>query len=366
MSDLNTRLQSRDAQRRLTLGQYADLWIARIDRGTLKPGAKKSYRLQLDHLLPHFGALTLDYFGSDKPEDIFDFHERLESFVSGKLAMGKAPRTIRNMLQCLNKMLSDAHVRMVIDRNPMLGKIDQFSLNRPKEADSERVRAMTQEQLDQFLRAAKFQRGDIYYLWLFLARTGCRIGEALALTWDDFDLEERRVAINKSLYVEGSIANAQVLTPKTPNSNRRVPLSTGTCEAILELRAIRERQAREWGERLPRVVFCGTTGAYRGGYRNPRHMADIAATTCKLASIPAFTVHELRHSYATIRICKGHNIQEVSRALGHSSTQITLNTYAKWYFSVDRDAVESLDDTFTPATNTNFSQEYQFVTQCTQ
>ena len=370
-SQRTERLLTRKEQRELTLRAYSDDWLKKIKKGALKPAAKISYELQIKHLMedaekenPLFANLLVGALDTDDPNWIFDFHERLERFVAGKLAQDAAPRSVRNMLQCLYKMLADLEVKMVITRNPMQGKIDQFRLNRPKVPDAERVRAMTQEQLDAFLSAARWHQPYVYHLWLFLARTGCRTGEACALTWDDIDIESRKASITKSLYIHDSIATAEPLTPKTETSNRRVTLSTGLCEGLMELYQIRRRQAREWGlTRVPRIVFCQTVGKNRGGYRSTGNLAEMAATTCKAAGLPRFTANELRHTYATMRICKNHNIQEISRELGHASTQITLETYGKWYYRVDREAVDSLDEGFNGTGNMNFSQPIQFLTQ---
>ena len=65
---------------------------------------------------------------------------------------------------------------------------------------------------------------------------------------------------------------------------------------------------------------------------------------CEKAKLRTVRIHDLRHSYATIRIGEGHNIADVSRQLGHSSIKITVDTYYHWMPSQKREEVHELDN----------------------
>lgn len=352
---------TRTEQRELTLKEYAEGWRQRIERSTLKPSAKKDYLGQLDHLLPDFGHLPMSYFDSDAEDDQFDFQQRLESFVDHKLT-DKAPRTVKKMLQCLHRILEEARERLILKRNTMDGKVKQFHLDRDKDPTEERVRAMTEEQLDTFLKAARWAQPDYFHLWYFLARTGCRTGEALALEWSDFDLPRKRAHISKKLWMPGSIETAELVAPKTKYSERFVTLSSGLCDSLYELHDLREEQAAAWGVPFPAVVFCGHKGKSRGTYRSITDLPVRMATVLERAGLPKFLPHDLRHTYATQRINRGHNIKEISRELGHADVSITLNVYGKWLRNVDHAAVDSLDTIFSRKRNREYHQPLQQVT----
>ena len=63
----------------------------------------------------------------------------------------------------------------------------------------------------------------------------------------------------------------------------------------------------------------------------------------KKAGIESIRVHDLRHSYATIRLLKGHNIGDVSYQLGHASIKITYDVYAHWIPGSFKDEIDELD-----------------------
>jgi len=62
------------------------------------------------------------------------------------------------------------------------------------------------------------------------------------------------------------------------------------------------------------------------------------------AKIPRIRIHDLRHTYATIRIAKGDNIGDVSNQLGHHSVKLTLDTYYHWIPGKKKSEVDALDD----------------------
>ncbi len=63
-------------------------------------------------------------------------------------------------------------------------------------------------------------------------------------------------------------------------------------------------------------------------------------------------MHDLRHTYATLRISKGDNIKDVSMQLGHASVKITLDTYTKWIPGKQKPQVDELDSRTAPDSST--------------
>jgi len=64
----------------------------------------------------------------------------------------------------------------------------------------------------------------------------------------------------------------------------------------------------------------------------------------KLAGLRRIRAHDLRHTYATIRLINGHNIGDVSYQLGHSSIKITVDTYGHWLPGKFKSEVDELDN----------------------
>lgn len=156
--------------------------------------------------------------------------------------------------------------------------------------------------------------------------TGLRIGELLALTAEDIDLEARTLSVTKSFQ---SIDGAEVITePKTPRSKRVIPLPPKLCEEIRYYEgALYEPQP---GDRL----FPFTKSYFH------REMGN----ACEICNMEKIRLHDLRHSHAALLINMGVPVLLVSERLGHEDVETTLRTYGHLYPSTTSDAVNKLDE----------------------
>jgi integrase len=98
--------------------------------------------------------------------------------------------------------------------------------------------------------------------------------------------------------------------------------------------------ANGWGE-VPDWIFINEDGKPidAGNLRGRIHYK-----ACEKARLRRVRIHDIRHSYATIRISRGHNIADVSRQLGHASIKITVDTYYHWIPNQHIGEVTELDE----------------------
>ena len=154
-------------------------------------------------------------------------------------------------------------------------------------------------------------------LFRFLFLTGCRKGEALALTWSDIDLKHGTAHICKS--VSNKVREGgkwySITTPKNVGSNRTVCLPAFFCDM---LRAYKKEQDAEPQD----FVFGGEDPFPHITIDRRFHQAADAA------GVKRIRIHDLRHSCASLLIHKGVSIVAVSHHLGHSNVTQTLNTYS--------------------------------------
>src|SRR5207245_1784664 len=122
----------------------------------------------------------------------------------------------------------------------------------------EEVKVMTREQAAAFLTAARnapsaYER-RYYPLFLVLARTGMRLGEALALQWDDVQLAAKEIRVARAL------SGGRIETPKSGHG-RTVDMSEQLAKVLLRLQIQRKTEAlkRSW-PRIPEWVFCTEAG----------------------------------------------------------------------------------------------------------
>jgi integrase len=143
----------------------------------------------------------------------------------------------------------------------------------------------------------------------FLALSGLRIGEALALTPDDLDTY---IHVTKTLEQTGNVSD----TPKTADSNRDVFIQPELAEVISEVRKWRLSWMMAKGVRSERL-FPVEYSAYYIYLRKKREL------------IPDKTIspHTLRHTHASLLAAAGMSLDAISRRLGHSDSAITKEVY---------------------------------------
>ena len=155
----------------------------------------------------------------------------------------------------------------------------------------------------------------LYYL-------GLRQGEATALTWNDINFNKKEVNINKTLTTKLKGQLYTVSSPKTPSSNRTLPIPNKLLGSLKELKEQAKKKkyfSNDWfvfGDELP---FRETTIQKRKN------------TYCKLAGVKQIRIHDFRHSCASFLINNGASIVLVSKYLGHSKISTTLDTYTHLY-----------------------------------
>lgn len=191
----------------------------------------------------------------------------------------------------------------------------------------------------------------IYYHWwpLFtiLLGTGCRIGEALGLRWDDLDYEKRTISINHSLvyYPTGKDRSSvmHISKPKTEAGIRTIPMLDSVKDAFEML--YEEQKENGWNtveiDGMTGFVFCNRFG----NVPNPQSVnrtikridADYNANEVLNAKkehrepvlLPDFSAHHLRHTFCT-RLCENEtNLKVIQAVMGHKDIQTTMDIYAE-------------------------------------
>lgn len=159
---------------------------------------------------------------------------------------------------------------------------------------------------------------------MFLMCTGCRRGEAVALTWDKIDWNKGEVLIDSST---GYTSEDGIYTGTTKTGKARI---VALPPALMEqLRAYRQWQMEErtalydaWEP--TNLVFT----RWNGRILNPNTVNLELKEFCKRHDLPHINPHLFRHSAASILISNGVDVLSVSQMLGHSNISTTLNTYS--------------------------------------
>jgi len=233
-------------------------------------------------------------------------------------------------------MCSEAFDDGLINSNPAVGlgrwvgvRADNSNLNGREKVG----RPFSEADLARFLSVSREVCSNYFPLFLTLARTGCRPGEALALRWSDLNFDRREIVIERAF-------SAGQLGPTKTGKSRRLDMSRELALILHQLGTDRAREfARERGNEMPEWVFVNSAG-------KPIHEDTprrVFARALQQAGISRHTVYDLRHTFATLHLAKGHPITYVSAQLGHSDPSTTLRWYAHWLPTHDRRFADSLD-----------------------
>jgi integrase len=308
------RLRRRRGERvepcRQTFEQYAREWL---ERQTVRPRTLEIYRWALNcHLIPYFGRRPLDQI---QAEDV-------ALFIAQMRRKQYKGWTITSALRPLSIILAQAARKGRIPVNPM-SQLERGE--RPRHDDQRPKRILTLEEMRALVENAEGEQSRC--LLELLLTTGMRIGEALGLAIADLEPDKTLVRIEHQLGRDGT------RTPlKTDESRRVVDIPPDLMRRMLAL--VNTRGARFNRHAL---VFASRNGT--GLERKvARRALDRAVKKAQLDP-PRPTLHDLRHSHASMLIALDHSLVEIQRRLGHRKPDTTLRIYAhEWKY---RDAQRS-------------------------
>lgn len=171
---------------------------------------------------------------------------------------------------------------------------------------------------DEYNNFIKNVDDNIYYaLFTTLYYTGMRLGECLALNWND--VKENYIEINKTLINRKVNDEYKFNLPKTKTSIRKVKLDDTTINALKKIK-----------EHYSDCINFNTNWFVFGGIR------PLATTTierkknyyCKISNVKQIKIHDFRHSHASLLLSNGIPITVISKRLGHADTSTTLKIYS--------------------------------------
>ena len=322
-----------------TVNAVFDRYIA--TKAEIRETTMSNYRYMYDRFVRDgFGKRKI---GEVKYSDVLQFYLFLLS------EKGLQINTLEIIHTLLNPTFAMAVKDDVIRKNPFDGVMAEI---KKKSGNNSGVRhALTMEQQMAFV---KFLVTSVVFchwkaLFIFLLGTGCRIGEAIGIRWEDLDFKNRLIHINHSVvyysreYQEHKACSFAVSLPKTDAGIRTIPMLDEVYEVLQE--ELQNQQENGFIQAEVDGMTGFVFGNRFGNLHNPQtvnraikriYQTYNAEELVKAAKehrepilIPHFSCHHLRHTFCT-RLCEVEtNLKVVQSIMGHADIETTMDIYAE-------------------------------------
>ncbi|OUQ48309.1 site-specific integrase [Lachnoclostridium sp. An118] len=333
-----------------TLNETFDRYIS--TKYNLRESTRSSYLYTYDHYVRN--TFGLKRIAEIKYSDVLQFYYHLLN------QQGISLGTLDSVHCLLHPTFQLAVRDEIIRKNPTDGVMKEISRESGKNRGVRH--ALTIEQQRCFMEY--IANHPIYYHWwpmfTILLGTGCRIGEALGLRWQDLDFKKRVISINHSLvYYPANGSNKCVLRvslPKTDAGIRTIPMLDIVKDAFEML--YEEQKENGFNETeidgMTGFIFCNRFGSVP----NPQtvnhtikriannYNADEVVRAKKEHRdpiiLPNFSCHHLRHTFCT-RLCENEtNLKVIQSIMGHKNIETTLDIYAEATEKKKQESFENL------------------------
>ena len=301
-----------------------------------------------------------DTFGKKKVKDV-KYSDVLFFYSDLINKQGLQINTLENINTVLRPSFQLAVRDDIIRKNPIDGAYAE--VKKRNGGSRKRKRALTVQQQRAFINYVA--ENPFFYKWYpfftFLLGTGCRIGEAIGIRWDDVDLEKRLIDINHSLTYyqradDSFKCEFRVSQPKTEAGIRTIPMMKQVYDVLKD-----EYERQEVEGFCVANVDGMTNFIFSNRFETPHNPAAVNRAIKRIVDahnaeeevkakkekrepvmIPRFSCHIFRHTFAS-RFCENEtNVKVIQEVMGHADVSTTMNIYAEVNQDVTRASLEKL------------------------
>ena len=297
----------------ITVSDWYDEYLSKYKKNIVKKTSYMNYmQWGINYIKPMLGHYKLAEL---TPHIVQNFINQL---IEKELSTG----TIHLIFTLLKSSLRNAVNNDMINKNPA-------AYIKTPEIITKVSNVLEPEQQIRFLEVAKNAKyGDIFILMLC---TGMRIGETIALKWDDINFTNEELYVKRTINLVKDLENPNAKwrkeygTPKTKSSERTIPLQSTAIRLLKEVKSKQEENIKNLGNAYENenLVFPNDLGKLL----TQSHMNQRFAAICKKADISGLHPHCFRHTFATRGFENGVEILVMKELLGHKNLQETADLY---------------------------------------
>ncbi len=305
-----------------TFQEYALFWMKTYKLPNLKP-------VSYDRMEQTYKT-ACNYLGNVQMGNITS--EDVQAMIND-LAKEKAYSTVKKHFELVNSVFKYSVNSRKLGFNPCAAV--ELPSERNMKVQTKQAEIFTQDETDAmyaFNMKLKTSRNQFFKHMpaiLLMLNTGWRIGELLALEWKDIDFRERQAVISKTLTkAKVRDENGEILSrhketyadkTKTKSGERITPLNDMAIELL--------NQIKEYNKRMKiksDYVVCTSDGGYVSERNLLRTFNSVMGV---IGAEKNYTIHSLRHTYASRLLMNGVEISVVSKLLGHADINTTYSKY---------------------------------------
>lgn len=308
--------------------KYISNWLYNVKANELKPLSFDRLESTINnHIIPCIG-----HFRTNKITDMI-----IQTEIINKKAKNMSYSSIKKIHDALNACFKYAVARRDLRFNPM----NTVTIPSRVKYENKEIEIFTDEEVKKVVEVAKsqYRSGALKFRngWgiVLMIYTGIRMGEALALKWNDYDEENKTITVRKNIALVKNRTDKGARyklieqdSLKTKNADRGIPLSQKAVEALTELKKTSKNYIISTKDEKP---------------VRPRNLQNTFDSMLGASGIEHKGLHATRHTFASLLFKMGADVKTVSELLGHADTRITYNTYIHLIREQKQNVVALLD-----------------------
>lgn len=305
-----------------TVSAWYHYWIDNVKGDNIRYNTRRNYEERYEkNINPLIGDMLL--------KDVKPLHCQN---VLNQMAERYANSVIEHSRLVMWMIFDSAIENELLVKNPVTKSVKCTSGRKSKEK-----RALTIEEQRVFLETVHGTSN--YNQYALILQTGLRTGEMIGLRWSDVDFKNKVLHVKRTMEYRYNIGQWMTGDPKTKNGIRDIPL---TQEAITILKNQKEKLK---SLKIIPIEFSDTVFLCRDGTPTKNSAYDTKLFYyCDKAGIPRFSMHVLRHTFATRCIESGMKPKTLQMILGHSNIGITMNLYVHITDDEKKKEIENIEE----------------------
>lgn len=308
----------------MTLGEWLDRWINEYMIFTIRESTLDSYKAMIkNQIKPYLGDRPLSALTTQELQKFYNTVKKKGRVNPDKLhGTELADSMVRGIHMMLHEALDMAVRLRLIVKNPTVGTTIPKNNYPPKQI-------LNDEQLDRFMK--RIRQDELWYDFFYTElTTGLRRGEICGLKWEDFDAENGKLKVRRSV-AKRKGGGLNIGETKTETGRRTIVLPPSLLKTLV---AYKETVDSEW-------MFPSPTD--NGRPRNPSSVRKRLQLILERAGCKKVRFHDLRHTFATMALEHGMDVKTLSATIGHVSSATTLDIYSHITDTMQRQAAVHID-----------------------